>query len=157
MQHSRPNLRPLSRTLLARRPWISISAAAFRPTFSRRQVSGCSQQFIALPVPIWSLPYRSPEHSSCYGMSRLSRISVRKGCRERQHDKWDLYQLHLFQPSKINFSAFEVHWRCNDRLPIPVAARYKAWVCGRSLAGIGVSNTAGNTDVYPLWVWCEIW
>jgi hypothetical protein len=27
-------------------------------------------------------------------------------------------------------------------LPIPVAARSKAWVCGRSLAGIAGSNPA---------------
>jgi hypothetical protein len=31
--------------------------------------------------------------------------------------------------------------------PIPVAARSKAWVCGRSLAGIAVSNPAGGMDV----------
>ena len=29
---------------------------------------------------------------------------------------------------------------------IPVAARSKAWVCGRSLAGIAGSNTAGGMD-----------
>ena len=29
-------------------------------------------------------------------------------------------------------------------LPIPVAARSKAWVCGRSLAGIAGSNPAGG-------------
>jgi hypothetical protein len=32
-------------------------------------------------------------------------------------------------------------------LPISVDARSKAWVCGRSLAGIGGSNPAGGTDV----------
>ena len=31
--------------------------------------------------------------------------------------------------------------------PIPVAERYKAWVCGRSLAGIAGSNPAGGMDV----------
>jgi hypothetical protein len=31
--------------------------------------------------------------------------------------------------------------------PIPVAARFKAWVCGRSLAGIVGSNPAGGMDV----------
>jgi len=36
------------------------------------------------------------------------------------------------------------------RLPIPVAARSKAWVCGRSLAGTAHSNTAGDMDVCPL-------
>jgi len=37
-------------------------------------------------------------------------------------------------------------------LPIPVAERSKAWVCGRSLAGIVGSNTAGGMDVCLLWV-----
>jgi hypothetical protein len=31
--------------------------------------------------------------------------------------------------------------------PIPMAARSKAWVCGRSLAGIMGSNLAGGLDV----------
>ena len=31
--------------------------------------------------------------------------------------------------------------------PIPVAARCKKWVCGRSLAGIAGSNLAGVMDV----------
>ena len=31
--------------------------------------------------------------------------------------------------------------------PIPVVARSKAWVYGRSLAGIAGSNPAGNMDV----------
>ena len=32
-------------------------------------------------------------------------------------------------------------------MPIPVAARSKAWVCGRSLAGNVGSNPAGGMDV----------
>ena len=36
--------------------------------------------------------------------------------------------------------------------PIPVAARFKARVCGRSLAGTVGSNHAGGTDVCLLWV-----
>jgi hypothetical protein len=32
-------------------------------------------------------------------------------------------------------------------MPIPVAARSKAWGCGRSLAGIANKNPAGGTDV----------
>jgi hypothetical protein len=31
--------------------------------------------------------------------------------------------------------------------PIPVAALFKAWVCGRSLAGIAGSIPAGGMDV----------
>jgi hypothetical protein len=36
---------------------------------------------------------------------------------------------------------------CMLQGPIPVAARSKAWVCGRSLAGIAGSIPAGDTDV----------
>jgi hypothetical protein len=32
-------------------------------------------------------------------------------------------------------------------VPIPAAARAKAWVCGRSLARIAGSNPAGGMDV----------
>ena len=31
--------------------------------------------------------------------------------------------------------------------PIPVAARSKAWVCGRSVAGIAGSSLTGGMDV----------
>jgi len=34
-----------------------------------------------------------------------------------------------------------------ERLPMPVAVRSKACVCGRSLAGIAGSNTTGCMDV----------
>ena len=37
-------------------------------------------------------------------------------------------------------------------LPIPVATRSKACVCGRPLAGIAGSNPAGGMDVCLLWV-----
>ena len=38
--------------------------------------------------------------------------------------------------------------------PIPVGARSKVWVCGRSLAGIAGSNAAGGMDVSP--VFCQV-
>jgi hypothetical protein len=38
----------------------------------------------------------------------------------------------------------------NNYQPIPVAARSKAWVCGRSLAGIAGSNPAGDKEVFVL-------
>ena len=41
-------------------------------------------------------------------------------------------------------------------LPVPVAARSKAWVCGRSLAGIVGSNPAGRLDVCLLLVLCVV-
>jgi hypothetical protein len=34
--------------------------------------------------------------------------------------------------------------------PVSVVARYKVWVCGRSLAGIVGSNPAGWMDVFVL-------
>ena len=36
---------------------------------------------------------------------------------------------------------------CVNIMAIPVSARSKAWVCGRSLAAIAGSNPAGNMDV----------
>jgi hypothetical protein len=39
-------------------------------------------------------------------------------------------------------------------LPIPAAARSKAWVCGRSLAGIVGSNPTGGMDVCLVSVVC---
>ena len=40
--------------------------------------------------------------------------------------------------------------------PVPVAARSKAWGCGRSSAEIVVSNPTGGTDVCMLWVMCVV-
>jgi len=40
--------------------------------------------------------------------------------------------------------------------PIPVAARSKACVCGRSLAGIAGSNLAGGMDVCLLCFLCNV-
>jgi hypothetical protein len=37
--------------------------------------------------------------------------------------------------------------RAKINLPIPVAARSKTWVCGRSLTGIVGSNPTGGMDV----------
>ena len=39
-------------------------------------------------------------------------------------------------------------------MPIPVAERYKARVCGRSLAGIANSNPSESIDVRLLWELC---
>jgi hypothetical protein len=50
------------------------------------------------------------------------------------------------------FLLFMVYLR--TLLPIPVTARSKARVCGRSLAGIVGSNPAGDTDVCLFWVLC---
>ena len=39
-------------------------------------------------------------------------------------------------------------------MPVPLAARSKAWVCGRSPAEIVGSNPTGSIDVYLLWLVC---
>ena len=41
-------------------------------------------------------------------------------------------------------------------MPVPVAARSKAYVCGRSLAEIVGSNPTGGMDVCLLWVLCVV-
>jgi hypothetical protein len=43
-----------------------------------------------------------------------------------------------------------------SRLTIPVAARSKVWVCGRSPAGIVGSNAAGGLDVCLLCECCVL-
>jgi hypothetical protein len=42
-------------------------------------------------------------------------------------------------------------------LPIPVAARSKAWVCGRALAGVVGSNFAEGMDVCLLCLLCVVY
>ena len=39
---------------------------------------------------------------------------------------------------------------------IPVAAQSKAWVCGHSLTGTGVSNPAGAMDIRLLLILCVV-
>jgi hypothetical protein len=39
---------------------------------------------------------------------------------------------------------------------MPVAMLFKAWVSGRSLAGIAGSNPAGDMYVCPLWILCVV-
>jgi hypothetical protein len=45
---------------------------------------------------------------------------------------------------------------CGWLLPILVAALSKAWVCGRSLAGIAGSNLARGMDVSLFWMLCVV-
>jgi hypothetical protein len=49
-----------------------------------------------------------------------------------------------------------IKWLLKSAMPVPVAARSKAWVCGRSLAGIVGSNLAGDMDVCLLRVLCVV-
>jgi hypothetical protein len=55
--------------------------------------------------------------------------------------------------SVLSIPIFTYFRKCR---PIPVAARYKAWVCGRSLVGIASLNTVGSIDVCLLWFLCLV-
>jgi len=48
------------------------------------------------------------------------------------------------------------YWVESTQKPIPVVARSKAWVCGRSLAGIAGSNPVGGFSAFLLWVVCVV-
>jgi hypothetical protein len=59
-------------------------------------------------------------------------------------------QLHLFLPLPYFLRKGEnlrIEITYVSKLPIPVAAQSKAWVCGLSLAGRAGSNPAGGMDV----------
>jgi hypothetical protein len=65
-----------------------------------------------------------------------------------------LLLLHIAHKNKqIDFLPHDItepDWTQNrvfTRMPTPLAARSKAWVCGHSLAGIAGSNPAGGMDV----------
>jgi hypothetical protein len=60
------------------------------------------------------------------------------------------HPIHAMTTSKAKYSFL-------NPAPIPVTARSRAWVCGRSLAGIVGSNPAGGTDVCLLSVvYCQV-
>ena len=59
----------------------------------------------------------------------------------------DLGLLYLEPTSKSLFISRQFRHSIYELLAISVAARSKAWVCGRSLAGIAGSNAAGCLDV----------
>jgi hypothetical protein len=68
--------------------------------------------------------------------------------------RFDFQQTILNIPFLLVFTLNTVTVYSN--MAIPVAARSKAWVCGRSLSGIVGSNPPGGMDVYLLWVLCVI-
>ena len=49
-------------------------------------------------------------------------------------------------------TTFNIRFRYSYYMPIPVAVCCKAWVCGRSTAGIAGSNPAGGMDVCIFWI-----
>jgi hypothetical protein len=59
------------------------------------------------------------------------------------NELWSLISLSLFIIQELQIN---IH--------IPVVARSKTWICGRSLAGTAGSNPAGDMDVCVLWLLC---
>ena len=55
-----------------------------------------------------------------------------------------------------HFHYFLQIWGLKTYLPIPMAARSKAWVCRRSPAGIAGSNPARDMDVSLLCLLCVV-
>ena len=56
--------------------------------------------------------------------------------------------VNFYNKLRLNMAASVVVLRLKILcLPLPVAARSRAWVCGRSLAGIAGSNPAGDMVV----------
>jgi len=77
------------------------------------------------------------------GELRISRLYIRPN--ESLSDwKWSLTDFDIFS------------WNLNSRGPIPVAARFKAWVCGRWIAGIAVSNPTGAWMSLVSFVCCQV-
>ena len=58
--------------------------------------------------------------------------------------------------TQLNIFNYHFHIRHTAHGTRPVAARSKAWVCGRSPDGIVGSNPAGSMDVCLLWVLCVV-
>jgi hypothetical protein len=60
---------------------------------------------------------------------------------------YDAYFHRLIEKSITNKMKELISPICLSYLPIPVAARCKVWVFGRSIAGIADSNPTGGMDV----------
>ena len=59
---------------------------------------------------------------------------------------------HILQISRVRVNDFIIGYDIVP--PIPISVLSKSWVCGRSVAGIVVSNTAGLIDVSVVIVVC---
>jgi hypothetical protein len=55
--------------------------------------------------------------------------------------------MNVYRDTSVNKYTLAIFYFTNIAVPIAVAARSKAWVYGRSLAGIVGSNPAGYMDV----------
>ena len=76
---------------------------------------------------------------------RISVCLFKKYIATRVSHHWPSSDSHYI--STITYSEIHIDFIVLILNPIPVAARSKAWVCGRSLAGIAGSNPAGGMGV----------
>jgi hypothetical protein len=56
----------------------------------------------------------------------------------------------------LSLSSYGILFKWGFFQPVPVAVRYKAWVCGRSLDGVEGSNPAEVRDICLLCVLCVV-
>ena len=100
---------------------------------------------------LFSVPFRFRQSPSVHAIEQNTRrhqISMKSM-------EWDLIPNFLTDASlvKLEYGHF---WFLNHILPVPVAARSKAQVCGRSPAEIVGSNPTGGMDVCLLCVLCVV-
>jgi hypothetical protein len=76
-------------------------------------------------------------------------------CFEAEQHYCHSVMLELLLFEKLILAGMVMKYPPLDRfLPVPMSARSKAWVCGRSFAGIVGSNLTGGLDVCLLLVLC---
>ena len=116
--------------------------------------------------------FKSLQYSKVRALSslHLTQISVdclsveRVSCKSADFDETNhsfygppenAYECKLLKvDSTEEFVVFKAVYRYRKNMPVPVAARSKAWSCGRSLAGIVGSNPTGGMYVCKLRVLC---
>ena len=68
--------------------------------------------------------------------------------------KSDYVQTPLCKPAPFPSCVSKVNSKISFNFSFPLAARSKAWVCGRLLAGIAGSSPAGGMDIFLWWLMC---
>jgi len=92
----------------------------------------------------------SKKHGSVFLLRCIIFILINTVSDTLNHTSYAVYFTKMTEDTSVVFCLR----RCHRLLigSITVAARFEAWVCGRSLAGIAGSNSAGDMNVRLLWV-----
>jgi hypothetical protein len=92
----------------------------------------------------------SKKHGSGFVLRYIIFILINATSDTLFHTSYAIYFTEMTEDKSVVFSLR----RCHRLLigSIPVAARFEAWVCGRSLAGIAGLNSAVDMNVCLLWV-----